>query len=67
MKAYEQIRDWTHREGRKLSWLAAQVPMNASHLTQCLKGNHVPIEMTRNRLAAITGLDVAAEEAWRNE
>lgn len=64
-KAPEQIRLWAMREGRKLSWVAGQVPVNQSDLSRWLTGKVVPRRIFRIRLAEMTGLDVAAEEAWK--
>lgn len=64
-KAPEQIRLWAMREGRKLSWVAGQVPVGQSDLSRWLTGKVVPRRIFRLRLAEMTGLDVVAEEAWK--
>ena len=64
-KAPELIRLWAMREGRKLSWVAGQIPANQGDLSRWLNGKCVPRRIFRIRLAEVTGLDVAAEEAWK--
>ena len=64
MKAPDQIRDWASAEGRKLSWLAEQVPVGQSDLSRWLNGHVIPRRIFRARLAEITGLDVADEAKW---
>ena len=53
--AQTQLKAWVQREGRKLSWLAQQVPVGSSHLSRWMQGHVVPREIYRVRLAEITG------------
>jgi len=54
-KAKQIIKAWAAREGRKITWLAASVPMDRSHLSSCMAGRYVPREVYRNRIAAVVG------------
>ena len=64
MKAQQLIRDWLASEGRKLGWLAAQVPVNQANLFRWLKSKQMPREVYRIRLSDITGLDVRDKALW---
>lgn len=63
--AQTQLKAWVQREGRKLSWLARQVPVGSSHLSRWMQGHVVPREIYRVRLAEITGLNIAGDAEWR--
>jgi hypothetical protein len=63
--APEQIKAWAAQEGRKLSWLAEQVPVGPSDLSRWLNRKATPRRIYRARLADITGLQVADERAWQ--
>ena len=63
--AQTQLRAWTQREGRKLSWLAKQVPVGKTHLSRWMQGHVVPREIYRVRLAELTGLSLAGVADWR--
>lgn len=65
MKAPEQIKAWAAREGRKLGWLAEQIPANPSDLSRWVNGRAVPIRLYRIRLSEVTGLEVSDETSWR--
>jgi len=64
-KAPEQIKLWAAREGRKLGWLAEQVPVGQSDLSRWLNGKAKPRRIYRARLAQITGLQVTDDSAWQ--
>ena len=64
MKAHEQISAWIDRGGRKRKWLAEQVQVNPADMTQWLRGNRIPRQIYRSKLAEVTGLPVAEREAW---
>ena len=68
MQAQAKIRQWCKEEGRKLSWLALQVPITGGQLTRWLNGKTRPSTIYRNRLADITGIeDLRREEEWTTE
>jgi hypothetical protein len=62
-KAPELLRLWAMREGRKLSWLAGQIPVNQSDLSRWLNGHCAPRRIFRMRIAEVTGGAVPVE-AW---
>jgi hypothetical protein len=62
--AQKLISAWLEAEGRKLTWLAAQVPVNRTTLWVWLTGSTVPKLEHRRRLEQVTGLPVAKEDAW---
>jgi hypothetical protein len=64
-KAPEQIRLWAMREGRKLSWVAGQIPVGQADLSRWLNGKCVPRRIFRIRLTELTGIDVTPDEAWQ--
>jgi hypothetical protein len=64
MKAHEQIIAWIDSGGRKRKWLAEQVQVNPADMTQWLRGNRIPRQIYRSKLAEVTGLPVAEREAW---
>lgn len=65
MQAQTKIRQWCKDDGRKLSWLALQIPITGGQLTRWLKGRSVPSAVYRNRLADITGIEeLRREESW---
>ncbi len=65
MLAQRQIREWCAKDGRKLGWLAAKVPVAASSFSRWMTGRIVPSAVYRNRLADLTGIeDLRFEEEW---
>ena len=64
MKAQQLIRDWVASEGRKLGWLAAQIPVHQGDLSRWLRSKKMPREVYRIRLSDITGLDVRDKALW---
>lgn len=65
MMAQNQIRQWCRKDGRKLGWIAAQVPVANSSLSRWMTGRVVPSAVYRHRLADITGIeDLRFEEEW---
>lgn len=62
--APEMLREWLLTEGRKGQWLAAQVEVDRATLSLWINGHQFPRRHHRKRLADITGLPVAHEEAW---
>lgn len=68
MQAQDQIKEWCAKDGRKLGWIAAQVPVANSSLSRWMKGRVVPGQVYRHRLADITGLDdIRSETSWIKE
>lgn len=57
MKAQSQIRRWCDKDGRKLGWLAEQVPVPQSTLSRWLNSRAMPSNVYRIRLSHITGID----------
>ena len=65
MLAQRQIREWCGKDGRKLGWIAAQVPVAKSSLSRWMTGRVTPSAVYRYRLADITGIDSLREEgSW---
>lgn len=48
------LRKWVSDTGRKISWLSKTIPANRSLVHQWLNGNHIPREIYRNRIEAVT-------------
>jgi hypothetical protein len=66
VKAQDQIRQWAADGGRKLGWIADQVPVAKSSMSRWMQNNIVPGAIYRNRLADITGIDGLREkECWK--
>jgi hypothetical protein len=65
VEAQRLIREWVRAEGRKLSWLAEQVPVHAGDLSRWLNGKQMPRAVYRVRLTDITGINVKDETMWR--
>lgn len=63
--AQKQIKDWCQREGRKMQWLAAQVPCSGWSMSRWVQGHAMPSEENRERLAQITKLKIVSRAAWR--
>lgn len=63
-KARDQINAWLKAEGRKLTWLAKQIPVNRTTLWVWMTGATVPKLEHRRKLEQVTGLSVAKEETW---
>jgi len=65
MMAQRQIREWCARDGRKLGWIAAQVPVANSSLSRWMMGRVIPSAVYRYRMADITGIEALRdEENW---
>ncbi len=65
MMAQSKIRQWCRKDGRKLGWLAEQVPVANSSLSRWMTGRVVPSAVYRHRLADITGIeDLRIEGKW---
>ncbi len=65
MKAQKKIRDWCDKDGRKLRWIAHQVPVAASSFSRWMSGRITPSAVYRHRIADITGMgELRAEELW---
>lgn len=63
--AGELIRLWCAQDGRKLGWLARQVPVASSSFSRWMTGRIVPSAVYRHRLADLTGIDdLRLEENW---
>lgn len=66
MKAQDQIRQWAADGGRKLGWIADQVPVAKSSMSRWMQNNITPGAIYRNRLADITGIDGLREKkCWK--
>jgi len=66
VKAQDQIRQWAADGGRKLGWIADQVPVAKSSFSRWMLNNITPGAIYRNRLAEITGIDSLREkECWK--
>jgi len=61
MTAREQIEAWLAAEGRKKMWLARQVGVDRTTLSQWLAGAYRPGEESRTKLHQICGVH---PEAW---
>ena len=65
MMAQRQIRDWCAKDGRKLGWIAQQIPVASSSFSRWLTGRFVPSAVYRHRLADLPGIeDLRFEENW---
>ena len=65
MMAQDQIRQWCRKDGRKLKWLAEQVPVANSSLSRWMTGRIVPSQVYRHRLADITEIEnLRLKEEW---
>jgi len=62
--AAKQLIEWIDAEGKFSGWLAKTIPAHPSTVSQWLAGAKTPQPIYRHRLAQITGLDIAAKEAW---
>jgi hypothetical protein len=58
------IRQWLEAEGRKIKWLAAQVPADRATVSLWVNGRQMPRLEHRRKLESVTGLPVAREETW---
>jgi hypothetical protein len=66
VKAQELIRQWAKEGGRKLGWLADQLPVAGTTMSRWMQGDTTPAAIYRNRLAEITGIDeLRDEKAWQ--
>lgn len=66
MQAQELIRQWANKDGRKLGWIADQIPVAKSSMSRWMQNNIVPGAVYRNRLADITGLEsLRDKECWK--
>ena len=66
MQAQELIRQWADKDGRKLGWIADQIPVAKSSMSRWMQNNIVPGAVYRNRLADITGLEsLRDKECWK--
>ncbi len=66
MQAQELIRQWADKDGRKLGWIADQIPVAKSSMSRWMQNNIVPGAVYRNRLADITGIEsLRDKECWK--
>jgi hypothetical protein len=66
VKAQDQIRQWAADGGRKLGWIADQVPVAKSSMSRWMAGGIAPHTVYRNRLAEITGIDSLRDKGtWK--
>jgi hypothetical protein len=61
--APELLRLWAMREGRKLGWIAGQIPVNQADLSRWLNAKCVPRRIYRMRIEEMTGGAVPAR-SW---
>lgn len=65
-KAPQQITDWLAKQERTASWLARKCDVTPAAVTRWLTtAGASPSYENRQRLAQITGLDIAKEEDWK--
>lgn len=65
MMAQNQIRQWCHKDGRKLGWIAEKIPVASSSFSRWMTGRIVPSQVYRHRLADITGIeDLRLKSGW---
>lgn len=66
MKPPQQIMAWLAEQERSLSWLARKCDVTPAAVTRWLTVEGAsPTYENRHKLAEITGLPIANEEAWR--
>jgi hypothetical protein len=66
VQAQELIRQWANKDGRKLGWIADQIPVAKSSMSRWMQNNIVPGAVYRNRLADITGIEsLRDKECWK--
>jgi hypothetical protein len=66
VKAQELIRQWAKEGGRKLGWVADQLPVAKTSMSRWMQGDTTPAAIYRNRLADVTGIDeLRDEKAWQ--
>ncbi len=65
MKAQNHIKDWLRAEGRRKSWLAAQVAVNPTTVSRWFSGKLTPTPQARIILSQIVGEDLTDEGAWK--
>ena len=66
MEAQDQIRKWADSGGRKMGWIASALPVNQSTFSRWMMGHAIPSAVYRNRLADVTGIEIAREkESWK--
>ncbi len=58
------LKQWLEAEGRKIKWLAAQVPADRATVSLWVNGRQTPRLEYRQKLEQVTGLPVAHEGAW---
>jgi hypothetical protein len=63
-QAQKLVAEWLAADGRKLSWLAKQIPVNRTTLWVWMNSATIPKLEHRRRLQDVTGLPVAHEGAW---
>lgn len=63
MTAQDAIRQWADDGGRKLAWVAKQIPASRASIWRWLEGKTMPHPLARNRLADITGIDMVRDAA----
>jgi plasmid maintenance system antidote protein VapI len=56
MTAREQIEEWLASEGRKKGWLAKQIGVDRTTLSQWLAGSYRPGEASRIKLQQLCGV-----------
>ena len=58
------LKAWLEAEGRKIKWLASQVPADRATVSLWVNGRQMPRLEYRQKLEQVTGLPVAHEGAW---
>jgi hypothetical protein len=68
MMAQTKIRQWCDKDGRKLGWIAQQIPVESSSFSRWMTGRIVPAAVYRHRIADITGIeDLRDASMWGKE
>ena len=58
------LKQWLEAEGRKIKWLASQVPADRATVSLWVNGHQMPRLLQRQTLEKVTGLPIAHEGAW---
>ena len=58
------LKQWLEAEGRKIKWLAAQVPADRATVSLWVNGHQMPRLEYRQQLEKVTGLPIGHEGAW---
>ena len=62
-QGHSLFRQWIDDTGRRVAWVAAQIPISRVHLYNLLAGGIVPRQILRNRIEELTDGAVPAD-SW---